>query len=638
MKARFVPTAVVLVLCAVFIGTWIADRDSRAEAKRRELDVVAEQVAKRLHDFFYFRLQVLLQLEDHYLSQEDRSAALFRRLSADSQRRFPGFQAINWIDAQGVIRIPVPLGDNRAILDEDLMKHPVAGKLLKRVFKNQTVEHTGAIDLIQGQVGFACYIPVHVDGKVVGVINGVFRFQKVMDACLEQDNGSLHSFQLIADDRVVARFGALGDRVFGDQASLSPVYFGSDRWTLAAVRNDVLVGEGASTFGRLILALGVTLALALGVLIRHLYLSRERLRLSEAKTEQILSTATEGVWAVNQHGDIVYANQQLAKLLESSPQELEGKNFLELVFEADRQVARERFVRRSQGVAETFDARFRRLDGKEVWAHLSVTPTFDAAGNFSGALAMTSDLTEKRDLEERLRQSQKMDALGRLAGGIAHDFNNVLTTIIGASELIELEGKTNASQEKLIVEIQEGAARAARMVAQLLAFSRKKVSKKEPLDLVQVVDGMTMLLKRLVGDGVDLRIAFAPGMPRINADRSQMEQVFLNLAVNAKDAMGRKGVLEFSGRVVDSADSQTRCVELSVADSGPGIDPSLRDVIFEPFFTTKEVGQGTGLGLATVHGILKNAGADIVVKNSPHGGAAFVISFPDLSEAAEAES
>ena len=284
----------------------------------------------------------------------------------------------------------------------------------------------------------------------------------------------------------------------------------------------------------------------------------------------------------------------------------------------------------------------RRRDGVLIWVSVNVRPVKDAAGvtrHYEWSLA---DITERRQLESQLRQAQKMEAVGLLAGGVAHDFNNLLTVIGGRCYLmLDKLGPDDALRRE--VELVRGAAeRAARLTHQLLAFSRKQVLEPRVLDLNETVTGIEPLLRRLIGEHIEISVTRGAGLGRVKADAGQLEQVILNLAVNARDAMPQGGrlVLETANVTLDERAARRAhdlapgsYVVLSVTDSGHGMDEATRAQIFEPFFTTKEVGKGTGLGLATVYGIVKQSGGFIEVESEPGRGASFKVYLPRVEEA-----
>ena len=256
-----------------------------------------------------------------------------------------------------------------------------------------------------------------------------------------------------------------------------------------------------------------------------------------------------------------------------------------------------------------------------------------------------ADITERRRLEDQLRQSQKMEAVGRLAGGVAHDFNNVLTVVKSFSEFLLEDLDKLDPRRSDVEEIAKAADRAAALTRKLLAFSRKQVMRPEPLDLNAIVVGMEKMLQRLIGDDVRIATELDSQLLAIEADPSSIEQVILNLAVNARDAMHDGGTLTIrtSNETLDRIDAAWgiqpgRYALLTVSDTGHGMDVATQGRVFEPFFTTKEHGQGTGLGLAMVYGIVKQSGGHVWVESAPGQGTTFCIYLPQSTEQRVSES
>jgi PAS domain S-box-containing protein len=303
------------------------------------------------------------------------------------------------------------------------------------------------------------------------------------------------------------------------------------------------------------------------------------------------------------------------------------------------------------GPSARVDLPFRTGEEGRVEVAAAASPLYGEKGERIGHIIVARDITERRraeteraTLEAQFRQAQKMEAVGRLAGGVAHDFNNLLTVIAGRSEFLKIQMPEKDPLHRHIDIITQGAARATKLTAQLLAFSRRQVLQPKVLDLNQVVSGMADMLRRLIGENIELVTATDPRLGRVMADPGQVEQVLMNLVVNARDAMPSGGRLSIATANVDRDESDVRrrmgakpgaFVMLSVSDNGVGMDEETKARLFEPFFTTKGPGVGTGLGLATVYGIVKQSGGDIWAYSEPGHGSSFKVYLPRVETPAE---
>jgi PAS domain S-box-containing protein len=291
------------------------------------------------------------------------------------------------------------------------------------------------------------------------------------------------------------------------------------------------------------------------------------------------------------------------------------------------------------------DRRITRADGREILLHVDVAIVPDADGRPKYRLALAEDVTARTELEEQLRQAQRLEAVGRLAGGVAHDFNNLLTAISGYAELALARESGDAETTADLDEILKASRRAAALTTQLLAFSRKQVLQPKRLNLNALVNDMHKLLRRLIGEDIELDTAFVGrAAPEVHADPGQLEQVVVNLVVNARDALKGGGRITIETSTVDIDQTSALLSHegatpgayavLTVRDTGEGIAPDLLPRLFDPFFTTKPVGEGTGLGLATVYGIVRQSNGFVAVTSSSGAGASFSVYFPRLDDEA----
>ncbi len=372
--------------------------------------------------------------------------------------------------------------------------------------------------------------------------------------------------------------------------------------------------------------------------------AEQALRRAEEKYRHIFEDAVIGIFQTTPEGRFLSVNPALARMFGfGSPQECMAQAS-DLGKEMYVQPSvREEFRRliEQHGVVRGLEYQACRRDGCPIWLLENARAVRDGDGTTLYYEGTMEDITERKHLEEQFRQAQKMEAVGRLAGGVAHDLNNMLGVIIGYSELLGERFAPGDALHKQVGEVRKAADRAASLTRQLLAFSRKQVLDPRIIDLNDLMDNLTKMLRRLIGEDVEL--AFAPSTTAavVKADPGQMEQVLMNLAVNARDAMPRGGKLLIETANVDLDETYARqhvpvqpgpYVLLSVSDTGCGMDAKVLAHIFEPFFTTKELGKGTGLGLSTVYGIVKQSGGYIWVYSEPGRGTTFKIYLPRISE------
>jgi two-component system cell cycle sensor histidine kinase/response regulator CckA len=376
---------------------------------------------------------------------------------------------------------------------------------------------------------------------------------------------------------------------------------------------------------------------------RTLVISRardERLdpqRAAEVRFMRFFDHTPMAIATVDRSGTVVRANARFAKLAQSLNSGAASKSILSVVNDRDRShlVAAINQAAEGQGDIAPVEAM---LDGtKERWGQFFVTAVEENERETEAAIVYMLETTERRTLENQINQSQKMDMVGQLAGGIAHDFNNVLSAIMMANDFLLNAHKPTDPSFQDIMQIKQNATRAAALVRQLLAFSRKQTLRPQVLDIGDVLSDLDVMLKRLLGEKVKPEVVYGRDLWPIKADLSQLEQVIVNLAVNARDAMPDGGKLTVRTANVSAQEAEKLSykgmpaadyVRIDVTDTGTGIPADIVDKIFEPFFSTKEVGKGTGLGLSTVYGIVKQTGGFVYVDSEAGQGTSFRIFLP----------
>jgi two-component system, cell cycle sensor histidine kinase and response regulator CckA len=393
--------------------------------------------------------------------------------------------------------------------------------------------------------------------------------------------------------------------------------------------------------------IGAVLLFDIYVLFQQLQIHRYRNRLAEREElfRLISENAADMIALVDVSGRRIYNSPSYQTLLGYTPEELTGTSSFEQIHPDDhKKVMDAALETRRTGETRCLEYRIRHKDGRWLTLESTASAVKDAAGEVEKLVIVNRNITERKYLEEQLGLSQKLEAVGRLSGGIAHDFNNLLGVIIGYGEALQQHMSPSDPMREAVDEIQKAANRAASLTQQLLAFGRKQVLEPKVLDANAVVSDVDKMLRRLIGEDIELQISLAHNLGRVKADRSQLEQVILNLAVNARDAMPQGGVLRIetkNAQLTDSDKSRFRYVVpgqyilIRVIDNGCGMSPELQSHIFEPFFTTKEKGKGTGLGLATVYGVIKQSEGYVWVESEVGKGTEFKIYLPRAEGAAE---
>jgi PAS domain S-box-containing protein len=349
---------------------------------------------------------------------------------------------------------------------------------------------------------------------------------------------------------------------------------------------------------------------------------------------------------VDGNGDRLYNSPSYARVLGYTAEDLRKTSPLEQIHPDDLPMVLDAAKEaKGSAVGRRIEYRMRRKDGEWVVLESTASPIRNAAGNVEKLVIVNRDISERRHLELQLRQSQKMDAIGRLSGGVAHDFNNLLGVIIGYSEVLQDQIKEGDRLRVCVDQILQAGKRAASLTRQLLAFSRQQVLEPKVLLLNGVVGDMEKMLRRLIGEDVELATKLDTKLGKVRADQGQIEQVIMNLAVNARDAMPEGGQLsiETCNTEIDEVfikrypyPVQTGpYILLTVSDTGTGMDDVTKQRIFEPFFTTKEKGKGTGLGLSMVYGVVKQSNGYIDVFSTVGKGTTFKIYLPRIDQEPE---
>jgi PAS domain S-box-containing protein len=401
---------------------------------------------------------------------------------------------------------------------------------------------------------------------------------------------------------------------------------GSAVWGL--VSTSMMLGEGGQPEYSLVQVVDIT----------ERKRAEAELASSEAKYRSLFEESKDAIYISNRNGELTDINPAGVELFgyDSKRELLQARIDWDLYWNAEDRQAMAGLIEQ-RGFIKDVEVVLRNRHGRRVTVLETSNAMRDVAGNIVGYRGILHDITQRRELENQLRLSQRLDAVGRLAGGVAHDFNNMLTAILGYTDLAAMRLASDHPVQTYIAEIGKAAERSSTLTRQLLAFSRQQVLQPRLLDLNGVIRSFAKLLQRTLGEDIELISELAPDLGPVQADPGSIEQILMNLAVNARDAMagGGKLTIETFNAELDRAyaDEHTPVqpgayVCVAVSDTGAGMDETTRNRIFEPFFTTKERGKGIGLGLSTVYGIVKQSGGYVWVYSEPGQGTSFKIYLP----------
>jgi PAS domain S-box-containing protein len=554
-----------------------------------------------------------------------------------------GMKLMFWVDPPGKARWVLPRTADPALLATDFA---VSEAVVRAARSGKSETGRSGIPGSDGERLVEVAAPIVSGEKLAGYVVAVFSPRETYAAVLSTPaNAPGWSVALIQDGREVYRRGSSGAWLAEVPV---PDLAGSSRIRIAPAPE--FAARIASSLPDVVLATGAVISLLLGAAIHFARASRRRAeeaRESEQRYRAFFESHVAGAVVTDAKGSVLEANPAALEMLGvSAREELQGRSLPALHARLeDGDDLMERIT--AQERVDQVELELRRPDGRPVTVLANLTARRDREGRLTEIHAFLLDITEKKRMEAQLRQAQKMDAIGRLAGGVAHDFNNLLGVITGYAELLEKDLPPRHSGHRRLKEIRRAADSATALTHQLLTFSRKQPVEPRVVDLNEIVPGAERMLQRLIGEDIELVAALAPDLGSVRADPGQIEQLILNLAINARDAMPNGGrlIIETANVALGPPYALTHpgvepgpYVMLAVSDNGAGMDAETLSHAFEPFFTTKEQGKGTGLGLATVYGIVQQCGGTVDVYSEVGHGTSFKIYLPRVGAAEPRET
>ncbi len=626
---------------------WRTNQQAETRTLQIETSVTAQQIKMRLEDWVNSRIAMVSLLAQMGNLDPVHNPDMFRDQARAITGSFPGFQALNFIDPHHVITIIYPREGNQAALGKDLDLHPspAVPAALDRATREKTLTRSPILDLLQGKPGFTTYAPILDDqGMILGFINGVFSVDKLVTGCLhEEDLEERFAIRLKAENGAVAfeSEGAAGSRWPPVFTREYPVRILDDNWLLQVAPNPDRLRHSMLGPDEFLAGGSLLLTIMLAVLLRIYLLGINELRDSREGYRLLLDNIADMVVKAAPDGTLKFCSPSFTEFLDKPAGDVLGASLVSFTHPDDGRA----FIRAQQKIlggagSEHFEARMETAAGYR-WTQWTCTPLRNDRLEVEGTVSVGRDIQDKRLLEEQLRRSQKLQAVGQLAGGIAHDFNNIIQAIEGYLEFALEDLAPDSPTRQDLQQAYKAAERAAVLTGKILAFSSRQSVRSEALDLRLVTANIRPMLLSMVGEGMDLVIEEPDEPTVVKADPGQIEQILMNLCLNAREAMSGSGRLIISIRQARfTADGGCPAwarpgswVRLAVQDFGPGIPPEIRDKVFEPFFTTREAGKGTGLGLATVYGIAKQHGGFVHLDSTVGEGTTIAVYLPPSDEA-----
>ena len=641
------PIAIALVILALSAVLFVYQRSSIEDRLAEETRLVGTTFSAHLETELNSRLRAGRLLGRRFLAEQGFDAEFFRREAELTHALYEDFQAINWVDAEGVIRIVTPEEGNAAAMGLDLRGLPLPAATLARAEATGLLQVTPPIELAQGGRGFTAYVPINGTSNRSGFINMVFRSDLLFQRLLEDGMNESYALRVTDEGAIVHELAQRATRP--DLGFARDVDVGNRRWHVTVVPTEALVRQAATWLDETILAFGVLAAVLSGVTSRLAFLRQRTAREGQARLRDIADNIDDVVWVSSaDFRETRYVNPAFTRIFGLGLERLRSdpRAFAKALAPEEAQKLEATTSAVLQAMAAGDDAQASRFeypiyrvtgpDGITRSMYARSIAMRDAQGRIDRFVGIATDVTELlqaqedlRQSNERLLQSQKMEAIGQLTGGVAHDFNNLLAVILGNIELVEESGVSGETKQFL------GAARAATLrgadlTKSLLSFARQSSLEPVRVNLNDLVRETQAWSSRVIAENIEVEVSLLARLWPVEADPGLTQNALLNLILNAQDAMPRGGKLtiETSNQRIDEEYRRAtgedidpgRYVLLAVTDTGTGIPREIVSQVFDPFFTTKPVGAGSGLGLSMVQGFMNQSGGMVRIYSEPGVG------------------
>lgn len=640
-RHNWVPLVFLLLGLLLVLQLGIAGKNNDAERIAVEARITAEQLKLRLESCFDSRASLVRTLANYPWQSSDQLVEEWTNRASSLLPLYQGVQALNYVDADGVIRVVFPVEPNRAALNANLRNNPNPSVRVALDGATATGEasRTSIVELLQGGKGFALYRPIVSDaGESLGFVNGVFRVSDLMNSCLPEGRLRRYfDFRLIDNGQVFYEQSDIRSDRAEEYAVELQINVIGDPWDFTIAPQMSYLEATDDFVDELWIILGLILLSLLTIVLRFALVKQKDIEDREDEYRLLVENQTDLVVKVNTQGEFQYISPSYCEMFGKSEAELIGFAFMPLVHEDDRELTARSLERLMKPPYTSYhEQRAMTKDGWR-WLAWSNRAVLDDGGNIVGITAVGRDVTDVKRLEERVAHSQKMRAMGELAGGITHDFNNLLQVILGNVEYLLLTGSHDDETRKSMESVRDVGLRAMNLTKKLATLSRQDLARPELLDVNKFLIELKVLLGHTLPSSLDL-VVTTPEKPLfVFGDHSQLEQVLLNLCFNARDAIDSKGriVIEAQRRTVGDfgagPDPELKAGEyvvITVEDDGHGIEPENLPRIFDPFFTTKGTATGTGLGLANSYSIVEQHEGTITVESAVGEGSCFAVWLP----------